>query len=183
MGNVTEDNSPMPGNVHVRHMLRFVVLVSFGLTACEVVHQTAVGSYDVATAPFRLFHRSTPTPTPVPPPPLPTTPSPAHKPAAHALPHSKLASPSPRRDSRQKPHPSPSPAKKSSPSGKSGTAVLASPTLKPAQPAVFATAKPVPDKPGYVFSPSQPTKYVDVSGYPPGSKVKDPYSGQIFIVP
>ena len=47
----------------------------------------------------------------------------------------------------------------------------------------YPTAKPVPDKPGYVFSPSEPTKYVDVSGYVPGSKVKDPYSGQIFLVP
>jgi hypothetical protein len=37
--------------------------------------------------------------------------------------------------------------------------------------------------PGYVFSPAQPTKYVDVSGYAHGSKVKDPYSGEIFIVP
>jgi hypothetical protein len=49
--------------------------------------------------------------------------------------------------------------------------------------AQFPTAKPVPDKPGYVFSPSDPTKYVDVSGYPAGSKVKDPYSGKIFLVP
>lgn len=47
----------------------------------------------------------------------------------------------------------------------------------------FPTAKPVPDKPGYVFSPSEPAKYVDVSGYAPGSKVKDPYSGKIFLVP
>jgi hypothetical protein len=47
----------------------------------------------------------------------------------------------------------------------------------------FPTARPVPEKPGYVYSPSEPTKYVDVSGYAPGSKVKDPYSGRIFVVP
>jgi hypothetical protein len=47
----------------------------------------------------------------------------------------------------------------------------------------FPTAKRVPNKPGFVFSPSDPSKYVDVSGYPPGSKAKDPYSGKIFIVP
>jgi hypothetical protein len=47
----------------------------------------------------------------------------------------------------------------------------------------FPTAKPVPDKPGYVYSPFEPTKYVDVTGYEPGSKVKDPYSGKIFQVP
>jgi hypothetical protein len=47
----------------------------------------------------------------------------------------------------------------------------------------FPTAKQVPNKPGFVFSPSDPSKYVDVSGYPSGSKVKDPYSGKIFTVP
>jgi hypothetical protein len=47
----------------------------------------------------------------------------------------------------------------------------------------FPTAKPVEGKPGYVYSPSDPGKYVDVSGYARGSKVKDPYSGKIFLVP
>ncbi|HEY2124852.1 MAG TPA: hypothetical protein VGG94_05255 [Chthoniobacterales bacterium] len=47
----------------------------------------------------------------------------------------------------------------------------------------FPIGKPVPDKPGYVFSPYEPTKYVDVTGFPSGSKVKDPYSGKIFLVP
>ena len=47
----------------------------------------------------------------------------------------------------------------------------------------FPTARRVPNKPGFVFSPSDPSKYVDVSGYASGSKVKDPYSGKIFTVP
>jgi hypothetical protein len=46
------------------------------------------------------------------------------------------------------------------------------------------TAKPVPGKPGYVFSPFDPNGgYVDVTGYEPGDKVKDPYSKKIFVVP
>lgn len=45
------------------------------------------------------------------------------------------------------------------------------------------TAKPVPGKPGYVFSPFAPDKYVDVEAYTSGSQVKDPYSGKLFIVP
>ena len=46
------------------------------------------------------------------------------------------------------------------------------------------TAKPVPGKPGYVFSPFDPSGgYVDVTGYTSGQKVKDPYSGKIFLVP
>lgn len=48
----------------------------------------------------------------------------------------------------------------------------------------FPTAKPVPGKPGYVFSPfDSKRRYVDVSGYAPGSKVKDPWTDKIFIVP
>jgi len=43
---------------------------------------------------------------------------------------------------------------------------------------------PVPGKPGYVTSPHSPNAgYVDVRGFPPGSEVKDPYSGRIFLVP
>ena len=47
----------------------------------------------------------------------------------------------------------------------------------------FPTAKAVPDKPGYVFSPFVSERYVDVSGYASGTKVKDPWTDKIFIVP
>jgi len=47
----------------------------------------------------------------------------------------------------------------------------------------FPTGKPVPGKPGYVFSPFTSERYVDVSGFAPGTKVKDPWSDKIFIVP
>jgi hypothetical protein len=48
----------------------------------------------------------------------------------------------------------------------------------------FPTAKAVPDKPGYVFSPFDSSgRYVDVSGYTSGTKVKDPWTAKIFIVP
>jgi hypothetical protein len=61
------------------------------------------------------------------------------------------------------------------------------PEPKPSSPAqassTFPTAKAVPDKPGYVFSPFDSSRYVDVSGYTPGSKVKDPWTDKIFIVP
>src|SRR5436190_18148453 len=50
--------------------------------------------------------------------------------------------------------------------------------------AQFPVAKPVPGKPGYVFSPYDPNGgYVDVTGYLSGSQVKDPYSQKIFLVP
>lgn len=48
----------------------------------------------------------------------------------------------------------------------------------------FPTAKAVPDKPGYVYSPFDSSgRYVDVSGYTPGTKVKDPWTDKIFVVP
>ena len=48
----------------------------------------------------------------------------------------------------------------------------------------FPVARPVPGKPGLVFNPFNTSGgYIDVSGYAPGSKVKDPDSQQIFIVP
>src|SRR5437867_5333555 len=54
----------------------------------------------------------------------------------------------------------------------------------PASQLEFPTAKSVPGKPGYVVSPFDSSgRYVDVSGYVPGSKVKDPWTDKIFIVP
>ena len=59
-----------------------------------------------------------------------------------------------------------------------------SPAQPSSAPGAFPTAKAVPDKPGYVFSPFDSSgRYVDVSGYTPGTKVKDPWTDKIFIVP
>jgi hypothetical protein len=81
----------------------------------------------------------------------------------------------------------PKPLKKTPPVAYSETT---QPELKPSPPvqtsstSAFPTAKAVPDKPGYVFSPFDSSgRYVDVSGYTPGTKVKDPWTEKIFIVP
>jgi hypothetical protein len=43
---------------------------------------------------------------------------------------------------------------------------------------------PVPDHKGMVTSPYSPEgNYIDVSAFPSGSAVKDPYTGKIFLVP
>jgi len=48
----------------------------------------------------------------------------------------------------------------------------------------YPYAQPVPGKPGFVTSPFAPYEgYVDVRGFPPGTEVKDPYTGKIFLVP
>jgi hypothetical protein len=43
---------------------------------------------------------------------------------------------------------------------------------------------PVPGKQGFVTSPFAPESgYVDVRSFPPGTEVKDPYSGKVFLTP
>ena len=59
----------------------------------------------------------------------------------------------------------------------------ASPRIVSSQPQ-FPVAKAVPGKPGLVYNPFDPNGgLIDVSGYAPGSKVKDPYANKIFLVP
>ena len=80
---------------------------------------------------------------------------------------------------------SPGPAPRSSPSAVTEKSKASpSPSRTTSTQAQLPTAKPVPGKPGYVFSPFDPSGgYVDVTGYASGQKVKDPYSGKIFLVP
>ena len=64
----------------------------------------------------------------------------------------------------------------------SQTSVSSPPASAPST--TFPTGKLVPGKPGYVFSPfDKEGRYVDVSGFPSGTKVKDPWTDKIFLVP
>jgi hypothetical protein len=70
----------------------------------------------------------------------------------------------------------------------SSTTTSAPPPVPPSAPTKTAKGdhpygKPVPGKPHVVESPFSPGKYVDVEGFPPGTEVKDPYTGKIFLVP
>jgi hypothetical protein len=48
----------------------------------------------------------------------------------------------------------------------------------------FPYAIPVPGKKGYVTSPFAPDSgYIDVRAFPPGTAVKDPYTGKVFLTP
>jgi hypothetical protein len=80
------------------------------------------------------------------------------------------------------PTPRPKIAQKKSKSQKSPSPA-ASPRVAVKQPQ-FPVAKAVPGKPGVVYNPFDPKGgLIDVSGYAPGSKVKDPDSQKIFVVP
>ena len=53
------------------------------------------------------------------------------------------------------------------------------------QPTEIPRAKPVPGRPGFVYNPFDPTaaRLLDVRGKPSGTKLKDPVSEKLFIVP
>lgn len=58
------------------------------------------------------------------------------------------------------------------------------PPQEPVKTGDLPYAKGVAGKPGFVTSPYAPAAgYIDVRGFPPGTEVKDPYSGKTFLVP
>jgi hypothetical protein len=156
-------------------------------TSYHVTRGVAVGSYRVATAPVHYALRrhgdeSSPTVT------METTSS-GEAGASQSVPASEVAV--------TQQQPKPQPAMERSPNRSSTTVSRASrkegaqarPKPSPSSRASsaqgeFPTAKAVPGKPGYVVSPFDSSgRYVDVSGYTSGSKVKDPWTDKIFIVP
>jgi len=150
-------------------------------TSYHVTRDVAVGSYRVATAPvhYALRRRSN-EPTMV------GIESDVAQPGYPAASTQVASAPQPRRKAdtarSQKPP-------KTTPSVAHNDTTQSEP--KPSPPAqasststAFPTAKAVPDKAGYVFSPFDSSgRYVDVSGYTPGTKVKDPWTDKIFVVP
>ena len=152
-------------------------------TSYHVTRDVAVGSYRVATAPVHYaLRRHSNEPTMV-----GTTDaieSDVTQPG-HPVQSTQVASaPQPRRkaDTTR----SQNPPKTTPPVAYSETMQPEPKPLSPTQASssTFPTAKAVPDKPGYVFSPFDSSgRYVDVSGYTPGTKVKDPWTDKIFIVP
>jgi len=153
-------------------------------TSYHVTRDVAVGSYRVATAPVHYaFKRHSNEPTMV-----GTTDaieSDVTQPGHPAASMQVASAPQPRRkaDTTR----SQKPSKTTPPVAYSETTQPEPKPLPPAQTSstsAFPTAKAVPDKPGYVFSPFDSSgRYVDVSGYTPGTKVKDPWTDKIFVVP
>jgi|GEM_PF-1205855 len=59
------------------------------------------------------------------------------------------------------------------------------PGATPPAPAVtdVPIARAVPGRPGYVYSPKDSKKLINVEGLRPGTKAKDPETGEVFRVP
>jgi hypothetical protein len=133
-----------------------LVLLGMATSSCGTARDVA----HVVTAPARLVH-----PESTGKPPQTTTTSDVEIPGQ---PVAATPIPSPRQ-AQNTPKPKPSPP--------------VSPQAISNQPK-FPVAKPVPGKPGLVYNPFDPNGgLIDVSGYAPGSKVKDPDSQKIFVVP
>ena len=154
-------------------------------TSYHVTRDVAVGSYRVATAPVHYaLRRHSNEPTMV-----GTTDaieSDVTQPGHPAASTQVASAPQPRRkvDTTR----SQKPRRTTPPVAYSETTQPESKPSSQAQPpttsSTFPTAQAVPDKPGYVFSPFDSSgRYVDVSGYTPGTKVKDPWTDKIFVVP
>jgi hypothetical protein len=166
-----------------------LLLGLFALTGCRTAHNVAVTSFRVLDAPRQYVRRhlagdsetTTTTTTTTAASDTVTTPGRTVTPttADSRRRTATTSSREPRTNVRPGPSPRSSPksvTERSKPSP--------SPSHSTTTQAQFPTAKPVPGKPGYVFSPFDPSGgYVDVNGYTSGQKVKDPYSGKIFLVP
>lgn len=166
--------------------LGFLLLGLAWLSGCRTAHDVAVSSFHVLDAPANYVRRkidgnsqtTTTTTTTTASSDTVTTPGRTVTPSTTEQRRTTTTQP-PRSTIKPSPSPRSSPStltEKSKPSP--------SPSRTTSTQAQIPTAKPVPGKPGYVFSPFDPSGgYVDVTGYTPGQKVKDPYSGKIFLVP
>jgi hypothetical protein len=152
------------------------------VSSYHVTRDVAVGSYRVATAPvhYALRRRGDESDTAMT---TETVPSDVNQPG-QPVPPPEVASvpqqvPRSTRESTQSTSASaPQMARRETASSRPSSQQKVSPKSE------FPTAKAVPGKPGYVFSPFDTDKrYVDVSGYASGSKVKDPWTDKIFVVP
>lgn len=154
------------------------------LSGCRAAHNVAVSSFRVLDAPANYVRKKingnteTTTTTTTVSSDAVTTPGRTVTPSTASTQRTTATQNPPRTTVKPSPSPRSSPAtvtekSKPSPSPSRTTTTQSLPT-----------AKPVPGKPGYVFSPFDPSGgYVDVTGYTAGQKVKDPYSGKIFLVP
>ncbi len=172
----------------VKIVRRILVLGTMLLGGCHTAHDVAVTSFRVIDAPANFVRRRIDPPVETT---TTTTTTTATSDAVTTPGRTVATAPNNREKSRRQvttqrqPSATATPrVSRNTPAEKSKPSPSAAPRSVTSQPTQYPTAKPVPGKPGYVFSPFDPSGgYVDVNGYTSGSKVKDPYSGKIFLVP
>lgn len=154
------------------------------VTSYHVTRDVAVGSYHVATAPvnYALGRRGEPKMVGT----TEATSSDVTEPGRPVS--SQQVTSSPQRSSKHQAESSQSSSRTTAQVQRRETTQANTKPSSPAHPSYpqtgFPTAKAVPEKPGYVFSPFDSSgRYVDVSGYASGTKVKDPWTDRIFVVP
>jgi len=155
---------------------RAIVLIGIFVAGCDTAHNVVVSSYHAVTAPVRYVRRH-----------IDSEPSSATTTTTSdvSTPGRPVTEPSPTPSSRIAARKSGSGDSSSTrrPNGNKSAGAKAKPSPGLAAPQ-FPVAKAVPGKPGLVFNPFDAKGgYIDVSGYASGSKVKDPESQKIFIVP
>ena len=146
-----------------------IATISVILVGCETAHNIG----HALTAPVRyVLNEQEPAPA--------ANPSDVTHPGQPVIASSRTATPRvASRKSKQSPANAPSRVTGKKPSAKPSPS-----SQKSASATQFPVAKPVPGRPGLVFNPFNTSGgYIDVSGYAPGSKVKDPDSQKIFVVP
>ncbi|MGH8094735.1 MAG: hypothetical protein ACREIF_14900 [Chthoniobacterales bacterium] len=175
------------------------LLAVAALTSCSTMHDAAVTTFRVVDAPNVYLRRKlgVDEQQQLPAPPAQTTSS---NRAAYPPPQPYPAQPPPVQTQRQvatqerQPErpvenvpaagPPVAPKERTASTHRTAPKPSATPRAASTQQSDLPYGKPVPGKPGYVFSPFDKSGgYVDVTGYAPGQKVKDPYTGKIFLVP
>jgi hypothetical protein len=172
---------------HVKTARQFLVLGGIFLAGCHTAHDVAVTSFRVIDAPANYVRRRLDQPSDA----TTTTTTTTTVASDSVTPGRTLHGPNSREPQRRQVTAPTQPGPSATPRVPRNTTVE-KPKLSPSPaprtaagpPTQYPTAKAVPGKPGYVFSPYDPNGgYVDVNGFTSGSKVKDPYSGKIFLVP
>lgn len=178
----------------MKRPLLVLLLTTLAVASCETAHDVAVTGFRVIDAPAVYMRRqlgvdeqpqttTTTTTTTVE---TNAPPQPGQQAVAAAPPAQQRAVTT---ESRPRPTPTATPRVARTTSNSSAPKTnepeaSSTPHFAASEKSELPYAKPVPGKPGYVYSPFDKNGgYVDVTGYNPGSKVKDPYTGKIFLVP
>ena len=170
-------------NTPVKGVRRILILGAIVLGGCSTAHDVAVTSFRVLDAPANYVRRQIDKPNQT----TTTTTTTTTTAASDAVTPGRHVAPT-THDSQRRQTTAPAQPRPSAPPQISQNTTTEKPKPSPRSvanpPVSYPTAKVVPGKPGYVFSPYDPSGgYVDVTGYASGSKVKDPYSGKVFLVP